>query len=233
MTLRTLCLAASLCVVLSLTSAPAAAQDTGVVYAGGSTGDGTNGYAGGVVALPGGQLGKGLAVRASVSGGQYRYDTNGRRISADYIGGEAAMVYQMSGTWGWVNLSAGPRVTDTRLKPVDPGNRTRGTRFDLALQTDGTVGNAWRATWFASLGVHDRAYITQVRFNRLIDGETDTRLGIEGGVQGDRNYTRPSAGLFASTRLGNKWQGLLSGGISKQKDRSARPYVSLGVSRVF
>lgn len=209
------------------------AEDKGVVYAGGSAGDGANAYAGGVIALPGGRLGKGFALRAGASGGEYRYDAGGQRIDATYVGGEVAVVYQFSGDWGWANVSAGPRVTDTTLKPNDPGNRLRGTQFDLAVQTDGSVGNAWRASWFASLGVDDRAYITQVRFGPLVDSGADTRLGIEGGVQGDRTYTRKSAGLFASTRLGGKWQGLLSGGVTDQKGRDVKPYVSLGFSRVF
>ena len=224
---------ASLVLPLALFAQPVSAQDTGVVYAGGSAGDGVNAYTGGVVALPGAELGKGLAVRAGVSGGQYRYESNGQRISADYIGAEVALGYQMSGRWGCVNVSAGPRVTDTTLKPVDLGNRMRGTRFDLAMQTDGTVGNEWRASWFASYAVNDRSYLTQLRLNRLVDGETDTRVGIEGGVQGDRSYTRPSAGLYVSTRLGGKWQGLIGAGASKQKDRSAKPYVTLGISHVF
>jgi len=216
-----------------LLPAIANAQDTGVVYAGGSVGDGANAYAGGVVALPGGQLGEGLALRAGASGGQYHYEANGQRISADYIGGEIALVYQTSGDWGWANFSAGPRVTDTRLKPVDPGNRLRGTRFDLALQTDGAIGNTWRATWFGSLGVNDRAYITQVRLGRLVKGETDTRVGLEGGVQGDRSYTRYSTGAFASTRVIGDWIGQVSGGVSMQQARSAKPYVAISVSRVF
>jgi len=213
--------------------APARAQDSGVVYAGGSAGDGANAYVGGVVALPGARLGDGLALRGGISGGEYRYRTGGQRIEARYIGGELALVYQSSGDWGWANFSGGPRITDTRLRPVDPGNRLRGTRFDLALQTDGAVGNAWRATWFGSLGVNDRAYITQVRLGRLVDGVSDTRLGIEGGVQGDRSYTRLSGGAFASTRVSGRWIGQLSGGVSKQKDRSAKPYVAISASKVF
>lgn len=218
---------------LSAMPSLASAEDKGVVYTGGSAGDGANGYLGGVIAVPGSRLGKGFALRAGVSGGEYRYDTNGQRIDATYIGGEVAVVYQFSGDWGWANVSAGPRVTDTTLKPDDPGNRARGTQFDVALQTDGSVGNAWRASWFASLGVDNRAYITQVRFGPLVDGEADTRLGIEGGIQGDRSYTKKSAGVFASTRLGGKWQGLLSGGVTDQKGRDVKPYVSLGISRVF
>jgi len=209
------------------------AQDSGVIYAGGSVGDGANAYAGGVVALPGAHLGDGFAIRGGTSGGQYRYESGGRRISADYLGGEVALVYQTSGGWGWANFSGGGRVTDTRLKPGDPGNRLAGTRFDLALQSDGAVGNAWRATWFASLGVNDRAYITQVRVGRLVHGVSDTRLGIEGGIQGDRSYTRTSAGAFVSTRVTGQWIGQLSGGFTKQKDRQAEPYVAIGVSKIF
>lgn len=212
---------------------PAAAQDTGVVYAGGSAGDGVNAYAGGVIALPGGRLGEGLAVRAGVSGGDYNYEANGQTIDARYIGGEVALVYQTSGDWGWANFSAGPRVTDTSLKPNDPGNKLRGTRFDLAMQTDGALGNAWRLTWFGSLGVDAHSYIAQTRFGPLVDAGSDTRLGIEGGIQGDRTYTRKSAGVFASTRLSGPWQGLVSAGFSDQAGRGSKAYATLSVSRVF
>lgn len=211
----------------------ASAQDRGVVYAGGSVGDGANGYAGGVIALPGNQLGDGLAVRGGVNGGEYRYTANGQRIEARYIGAELALVYQASGEWGYANLGGGLRVTDTRLSPLDPGNRLRGTRADLALQTDGAVGQTWRAGWFGSFGVNDRTYIAQLRVTGLVSEASGTRLGIEGGAQGDRSYDRQSLGAVASTRLGDKWEGVLSGGASFQEGRSARPYVTLGVSHVF
>lgn len=219
--------------VATLAPLAATAQDQGVVYAGGSAGDGANGYAGGVIALPGGQLGDGLAVRAGVNGGEYRYTVSGQRIEARYIGAELALVYQLSGSWGYANLGAGPRVTDTRLRPLDPGNRLRGTRVDLALQTDGALGEAWRVGWFGSLGVNDRTYIGQLRLTHLIDSSSGTRLGIEGGAQGDRSYDRQSIGAVASTKLGGKWEGVLSGGASFQEGRKSRPYVSVGVSRVF
>jgi hypothetical protein len=212
----------------------AQAQDTGVVYAGGAAGGGAvNGYVGGVVSLPGARLGNGLAVRAGVTGGDYNYEANGERIDAQYIGAEVALVYQTSADWGWANFSAGPRITDTSLKPNDPGNPLRGTTYDLAIQTDGSVGSSFRATWFASLGVDKRAYITQLRLSPLVDGATDTRIGIEGGIQGDRTYTRKSLGLFASRRLGDKWQGSISGGVTDQRGIGAQGYGTLGVSRVF
>ena len=59
-----------------LLSTAASAEDfTGVAFAGGAAGDGLSGYAGVVHALPGSALGKGLAVRGSVSGGSYEYDS--------------------------------------------------------------------------------------------------------------------------------------------------------------
>lgn len=211
----------------------AQAQDQGVAYAGGSVGDGANGYAGALVALPGGELGKGLAIRAGASGGEYRYRTNGERIDARYVGAEVALAMQASGDWGYGSIAAGARVADTRLKPLDPNNRLRGTRFDAVLQTDGAVGNTWRLGWFGSLGVHYRTYITQLRFSHLVDGVSGTRLGIEGGRQGDRTYERDSLGAFGSTRLGPQWEGLISGGATFQDGRDAKPYVTLAVSRVF
>lgn len=220
--------------VAALAMAGAAhAQDRGVVYTGGSVGDGANAYAGGLVALPGARLGEGLAVRASVSGGEYRYRSGGERIDARYIGAELALAMQASGDWGYATVSAGGRVTDTRLSPVDVGNRLRGTRFDVALQTDGALGNTWRLGWFGSLGVNDRTYITQLRFSRLVGSGAGTRVGVEGGLQGDRTYDRDSLGAFASTRLGGRWEGLVSGGATFQEGRDAKPYVTISASRVF
>ena len=203
------------------------------MYSGGSIGDGANGYIGGVVALPGDRLGDGFAVRGGASGGTYRYESADATIRARYVGAEIAVVYQFSGEWGWANVSAGPRVTDTSLSPNDPNNRLRGTRFDGAVQTDGAIGQNWRASWFASLGVNNRTYITTVRVGPLVDGERDVRLGLEGGVQGDRTYTRRSAGAFASARLSGNLQGLVSGGVLDQAGRSVRPYATIGLSRVF
>lgn len=218
---------------LALVSAtPALAQDRGVAFAGGSAGNGAIGYAGVVVALPGDSLGNGFAVRASGGGGTYRYQGAPGEVEAEYVSGELALVYQMSGSWGWANLSAGPRVSHTRLSPEDLSNRLRGTRVDAALQTDGAVGQAWQLGWFGSLGVNDRAYVTEVRLGRLVS-DAGTRLGVEGGLQGDRSYTRGNAGAFVSTRLAPKWEARLSGGVTEEAGRNARGYVSLGASHVF
>ena len=71
-----------------------------------------------------------------------------------FASAETALVYQLSGDWGWANFSGGPRVTDVRLSPRDPSNDRRGTRLDLALQSDGAVqiDRSWRLGWLGSVG---------------------------------------------------------------------------------
>jgi len=212
---------------------PLAAQDTGVVYAGGDVGEGAGGYGGAVISLPGAVLGNGLAIRAGGGGGTYKYDANGTEIEGDYLSAEAALVYQTSGQWGWANFGAGPRVTDTDLTPADPGNKLAGTRWDLALQTDGALGDHWRMTWFGSLGVFDQTWNTQVRFGPLLDAAHQTRAGIEATAQGDDSYTRGGLGLFVSTQLAPKTEGRLSGGFTEQAGRDAKPYAAISLSRTF
>jgi hypothetical protein len=211
----------------------AEAQDIGVVYGGGAVSEGQNVYGGAVVALPGGRLGGGLAVRGGVSAGRYEYLTNGVEIEGKYASAELALVHQSSGDWGWANFGVGPRLTDTELEPADPGNERAGTRWDVALQADGAVGNRWRLGWFGSLGVLDKAYITELRAGRLLSEQSQTRAGLEAGVQGDETYTRGSLGLFASTMFAKKSEVRFSGGLSEQAGRDAEPYAALSLSRTF
>lgn len=216
---------------LGLASA-AAAQDQGVIYAGGSAGDGAGGYAGGMIALPGNSLGHGLGIRAGVNGGTYRYQA-AQRTKARYLGAELALVYQLSGQWGWANFAAGPRIVDTHLNPVDPGNKLRGTRLDAGLQTDGALGNEWRLGWFGSWGIRNESYLAQLRVTRLVDPSSQVRIGLEGIYQGDPTYKRGSLGAHIAFRLSGPWEAQLSAGASEQAGRDAKPYVSVGFSRVF
>lgn len=230
------CVLASLALAATVNlSAPALAQDAddGVVYAGGGVGDGRNVYAGAVVALPGASLGNGLAARAGISAGEYRYDANGERVSAAYRTLDFALVYQASGEWGWANFGAGPRLTYTDTDPEDPFNKREGNRVDAALTTDGAFGYRWRLGWYGSYGVRDEAYFTELRFSPLIDEASQTRVGIEGSIQGDETYTRGGAGLFASTALGRNWEGRLSSGFSEMAGRGAKPYAAFSLSHLF
>lgn len=207
----------------------------GVAFAGGFAGDGLSGYAGVVHALPGGQLGTGLAVRASASGGSYEYESNGVDIDGRFASAEAALVYQLSGSWGWANVSAGPRITDVSLSPDDPANDRKGTRLDLALQSDGAfqLGRSWRLDWIGSLGVRDGAYYSRADLGRTLGPGSQTRLGLEAGLQGDPSYRAASLGLFAATSLGSGLEGRISAGASDQEGRSTRPYATVGLSLLF
>ena len=215
---------------------PVAAETyRGVGFAGGTLGPNESAaYTGAVVALPGGELGRGVAVRASLNGGRYEYVANGLKVDADYRGAEAALVYQMSGRWGWANLSAGPRLTTLKLSPQDPSNNRRGTRLDLGLQLDGGLElHEWRVNWLSAVAVTDRAYLTQLALGRMIRAGSRTRLGAEASIQGDRRYVKVSAGSFASTPLGSNVEARVAAGLSDQKDRQVQPYLAAGMTLLF
>ena len=229
---------ARICLVLSalVAASSASAQDyQGVGFAGGSVGDGRSAYAGAVVSLPGASLGKGLAVRGSVNAGTYRYENGTGRIDADYRGAEAAVVYQLSGDWGWTNLAAGPRVSNLDLSPDDPANKRRGTTWDLGLQVDGAqqLGSDWRLDYLGSVGVVRGAYQARLGLGRKTREATQTRLGVEGAIQGDPRYTTFSTGLFVATQVARDFEGQLSAGARHQEGRSLKPYVSLGLSLLY
>lgn len=231
---------------LALALAPAAAQAQtqpepptqpqtlrGVWFIGGTVSESASGYAGGVVSLPGESLGHGLAIRVSVSGGKYHYDAGATPITADYAGAETAVVYQLSGTWGWANLSAGPKFAHTRLSPIDPGNKLRGSRWDLGLQSDGALDRPhWRLGWFGSYGVANQAYQAKLQLGRKLAAGT-FRLGAEAGIQGDPSYKKGIFGGFVSKTIGRALEVEISGGVTEQHGRGARAYGSLGLSRVF
>lgn len=204
----------------------------GVGFAGGTLGaDNVAAYAGAVVALPGGKLGRGIAVRASLNGGRYEYFAGGSKVEADYEGAEAALVYQASGPWGWANFSAGPRLTTLELSPNDPANDRRGTQLDLGLQVDGGLQlQEWRLNWLSSVAVSDRAYLAQLALGRLVEESQQTRLGAEAGLYGDERYTKVSAGSFASTQLSRNVEGRIAAGLSHQRDREFQPYFSAGMT---
>lgn len=213
----------------------AAAQDlTGVVFAGGTVSDGVSAYAGGLRALPGGRLGSGFAVRAAVNAGRYKYDAAAARISANYKGGEAALVHQWSGARGWGNLAVGARYTDTDLKPADPTNKRVGGRADLSIGTDGAIDfGSNRFGWYGAFGVFDESYQVQGRIGRVLNSKAQTVLGLEAGVQGDPSYETRTFGAYASTTLVGQWIGQVGLGASTQAGRDARAYGSLSLSRVF
>lgn len=213
-------------------SAAHADDPRGVWFSGATVSDSRSVYAGAVVALPDARLGDGIAVRASTNAGEYRYNKLGQSVHGRYVGGEVAVVYQLSGPWGWANFSIGPKFTHTALKPLDASNNRRGDRVDLGLQADGARDSArWRLGWYGSIGVFDKSYQARLQ----LGGKTASgaRFGPEVGVQGDRNYTQESAGGFFAVPVTQRAEVQLGAGASFQHGRKSSPYGALSVSSLF
>lgn len=227
-------LISALALMSCIGSAPANAEPLrGVMYAGGTVSESLSGYAGGILSLPGAQLGDGLGLKAGVAAGRYEYDASGTRIVGKYASTDVALVLQNSGQWGWANISAGPHYADTSLSPNDPGNRLRGSRWDLALQTDGALdGKNWRLGWYGSIGAFDEAYQARLQLGRRV-GIKDIRLGVEAGIQGDPSYRKGFGGIFASKPVGNHFEIMISAGATAQAGRGSRGYGAIGLSKLF
>jgi hypothetical protein len=205
----------------------------GVWFAGATLSDSQSGYAGGILALPGSGLGRGLAMRISANAGSYDYEGGAQRIAGSYRGAEVALVYQASGAWGWANFSAGPRLTDTRLRPDDPDNRRKGTRLDAGAQLDGAVdGPDWRLGWLGSAGLVDQNFQTRLQLGRKIS-EGRYRIGLEAGILGDPIFTKEHAGAFIALPFVGKSEMQLGSGLVFQEEKSAQLYGSVQISSVF
>ncbi|MGE0669148.1 MAG: cellulose biosynthesis protein BcsS [Sphingomonadales bacterium] len=224
-----------LALVALLIAVPAHAEPyKGVLFAGGTVSESSGGYAGGMISLPGAALGRGLGVRVGTNGGEYKYDASGTRIAAEYVGGELALVYQISGGWGWANFSAGPRVSYLNLTPNDPGNKLQGTKVDAGIQSDGAYNiEKWHISWFGSYGIANESYLAKLQLGYLVAERSGTRIGVEGGIQGDSVYTKGNLGAFVSTSLMKDVEIQIAAGATEQAGRGARAYVTIGLSKLF
>lgn len=213
-------------------AAPALAQDSGVWFGGGTIATDWSAYAGAVISLPGSSLGHGWAIRPVVVGGEYKYFTNGEGVHGKYAGGTLALVYQMSGDWGWNNLSVGPRYMNTELHPRDVNNDRRGGRWDAVVSVDGAhpVG-PWRLDWYGAYGFDAEDY--QVSFDLTYALGDRWRLGPQIGAQGDPTYDRQTYGLLAAVKVGKGAEIQLGGGASDQSGRGTLGYGLVGFSQTF
>jgi len=227
---------ATLAVALAGGQAATAQTYKGVAFGGASVARDLNAYAGVTHALPGASLGKGLAVRAVGSGGSLSYvGSPDTKYEGHYVGGEIALVSQHSGSWGWANVSAGPRVTDFSISPDDPDNDLIGTRWDLALSSEGGVNVApeWFAGWQLSAGVLRGTYRARASLGKLLHKESQLSLGVDVGIEGAPEYSTVSGGLYLSRRLGKTMNGYVSTGVAAQDGRSVGPYAAVGLSKMF
>lgn len=216
---------------LASVAAPAAAQDTGVVFGGVTVGEAPGGFLGVNVALPGAELGRGPAVRAVLTRSDYEYDSGPTRIDGRSQSVTLQAVYQFSGSWGFANLAAGGVYQDTRLRPDDPGNPNRGDEWDGVVSVDG-LANAgqWRLGGFASYRIGLEEHYVQLEASRFVAGTL--RLGAEVVDQGDPNYERRLYGGLLVVDPAPKWQVRLSGGALRQEGQNGG-YATLSVIRTF
>jgi hypothetical protein len=209
-----------------------AQEQRGVVFAGASGGQDRSAYLGVGAALPGSRLGAGWAVRLAASTGDYDYSSSGRKIEAEYSGGEALLVYQWSGAWGYANIAAGPRYTDTDLSPDDPSNDRRGKQWSAGVAVDGAkVMGPWRVSGFASYGLRREEYYTRLDLTRAV-GASGMRLGVEVGAEGDPGYDRQRLGAVAAFAPASNWELRVSAGV-RDGDSSTGGYAALGITRTF
>ena len=217
---------------LAAAAAPAAAQDRGAVFAGGSFDEDDSGYVGAQLALPGSRPGAGWGVRGSLTGGVYSYDRDNLGIDGRFVGGAIGPVYQWSGAWGYADLGLQARYVDTHLDPYDRQNPRRGGVADAVVSIDGARRwGPWRATGYGEYGSGVQDYF--VRANVTHDVIPRLRVGLETILQGDPTYDRQRAGPLVAGLVTPRDELQLSGGWSQQTGRSDHAYVALAYVRLF
>lgn len=228
--LRARFLVAALCVGWSGT-ALAQGQERGVVFAGGTIAPSSSAYVGTSVALPGGALGRGPALRVVGSWSEFNYTSGATSIDGRSAGIAVAGVYQWSGSWGYANISAGVAYRDTDLSPDDPGNPNRGTQWDGVVGVDGmrNLGD-WRVGGLASYGFNLEEYYARLELTRAVSGTL--RLGAEGVAQGDPNFERQQLGALVAFAPAPRWEVRLSAGAFFE-DTGDGAYGAVALSRTF
>jgi hypothetical protein len=226
-----ICLAALLCAPIS---ANAQTSTQGSWYAGGMLNQGGSGYAGVTLGVLGNDTANGLAARLSGYISSYEYMSGATRIDGQDTGGQLAALYQWSGDWGWANFGAGGRYVSVDLSPNDPGNTRKGSSADALLLTDGGyLNDGWRADWYGEYGVDQEAYFTRVGLSHTLNLAQNWHLGVEGSFQGDRYYSRSSAGALAIVDLDGGLELRASGGVTFQHATGDAGYAEITISQSF
>jgi hypothetical protein len=209
-------------------------QESVVVSGGGELDVASFGYLSATAALPGSQIGTGLAIRGSGFGGDYSYRGGPlhSRIDAQFGGGEVDAVYQITSGGLWINGVVGGRYVDTHFSPNDLGNRRRGSQGEVALGVDGgDVAGPWRTDWYGSYGTRLNDYEARLSLTHAIGGHM--RLGAEADVEGDPTYNQERIGPYLGVGLGKNAEVQLSAGFSEGSARPAGGYLRMGFYHGF
>ncbi|MFK0300246.1 cellulose biosynthesis protein BcsS [Brevundimonas sp. NPDC090276] len=211
---------------------PALAQDEPVIFGGGFIADDHFAYAGALIPLPGARPDQGWAVRPVASAGAYDYRRNATDIEADYVNLELSLVNRRSGDWGYLNLAAGARFSNTDLSQPDPQNRREGSQWDGMVSIDGArYSGAWRLSGYASYAFSIEDYYIRGEVTRATR-PNGLRLGLETIIEGDPSYDRQSLGALVAFQPMAGTEARVSVG-ARMGDRDTEPYLAIGLSRSF
>lgn len=197
----------------------AAARAQGTVFGGVVAGDVRTAYVGVAAPLPGARVGQGLALRAILSGSQYKYDAAFGRVRGRDLRADVSLLWQVSDAHTYFDFGLGGRYVDTRLKPDDPGNPRRGGHWEGVVSAGGQqTFDPWYASEFGAYGFQGRDYFVRGDVTRRIAGPW--RLGVEAQADGARDYARRSVGAVLALSASPAWEVKLSGGVTDQSHRS-------------
>lgn len=209
---------------------PAGAQSGPTVFGGAGIGADRLTYAGVTVPLTGGGP-RGFALRGIVSASENKYRSGDIRIKSEQVRGEAAVLYQASGAWGYFDAGVGARYVDTDLSPDDPGNPNRGGQWDPVVSVSGesSSANPWQVAGFASYGFESEEYYARAELTRAVTPYV--RLGAEAAFDGDPQYDRQRAGVVVAFGKADM-QLRFSVGAADSKARDGA-YATIGFRRSF
>ena len=203
-----------------------------LLSAGGQIDFSRSGYVGATVPLPGGGIGRGLAVRASGFGGDYTYDSSSRRIDGSFWGGQLEGVYQLTRPGAWLDLAAGVRYVDTSLTPFDRGNRRHGSQAEPEFSTDGgLVRGPWRTDFYGSYGTRLEDYAVRASLTHNLTSRL--RGGGEVSFEGDPTYDLQRVGPYVGYYLDRRSELQLSAGVSHQSGQGEGGFLRVQLYRTF
>jgi hypothetical protein len=221
----------SLVVTLLLLQPAASASDQALIFSGGGADYAGSGFIGATLALPGSQIGTGLAIRGSAFTGAYDYESSPYgTVRANFSGGEVDALYQISGAKFWSEFAIGARDVDTRLAPFDSTNRRAGIVDELAASFDGgKVAGQWRGDWYGSYGARLADYAARLSVTHALG--PIVRLGTESSIEGDPTYHLYRFGPYVGVQLDKRSEVQVSAGVSSESGRNGSGFFRVGVYR--
>lgn len=178
-------------------------------------------------------LGNGLAYRAWLDAGTYRYEKSGSQIDARYWRASAAAGYQNAGERGWWAGYLGAGYQQTSLSPDDPGNASRGGKINPFLQLEGETQLApdLTANLASSYTFGREAYWLRGRIFKSLDASR--RVGAEMILHGDADYQATQVGGLFVVPFDRKVMTIIKAGVRTGSGTSSTPYGGIEFTKPF